>query len=118
MTAQELAEQAARASFGDLLSEPAEFRGEVTLKLSDAERIAEVCAFAKKELGFDYLVDISSVDNYGEDPRFTLVYELYGYGASRTSALEDRCERGKVRSCRRSQASGERPIGTSARSTT
>src|SRR5207253_1297472 len=45
-----------------------------------AERIHEVCGFAKQELGFDYLVDLSSVDNYGEDPRFTLVYELYGYG--------------------------------------
>jgi NADH-quinone oxidoreductase subunit C len=35
---------------------------------------------AKKELGFDYLADITSIDNYGEDPRFTIVYELYGYG--------------------------------------
>jgi len=26
-----------------------------------------VCEFARKELGFDYLVDISSLDNYGED---------------------------------------------------
>ena len=51
----------------------------LTLKITDAERIELVCAFAKKELGFDYLVDISSVDNYGDDPRFTLVYELYGY---------------------------------------
>ena len=69
-----------RAQFGEILSEPIEFRGEITLKLSDANRIAEVCEFAKKSLGFDYLVDISSVDNYGEDPRFTIVYELYGYG--------------------------------------
>jgi NADH-quinone oxidoreductase subunit C len=69
-----------RAQFGEILSEPIEFRGEVTLKLSDANRIAEVCEFAKKSLGFDYLVDISSVDNYGDDPRFTIVYELYGYG--------------------------------------
>ena len=44
--------------------------------LADAGKIADVCAFAKKELGFDYLVDISSVDNYGEDPRWTVVYEL------------------------------------------
>ena len=57
-----------------------EFRGEVTLVLNDAERIAEVCALAKKQLGFDYLVDVTSIDNYGEDPRFTLVYHLYGYG--------------------------------------
>jgi NADH-quinone oxidoreductase subunit C len=66
--------------FGEFLSPATEFRGETTLKLSDPERIAEVCGFAKKELGFDYLVDISSIDNYGEDPRFTLVYELYGLG--------------------------------------
>lgn len=66
--------------FGDLISEPTEFRGEFTLQIGDAERIAEVCAFAKKELGFDYLIDLSSVDNYGDDPRWTLVYELYGYG--------------------------------------
>lgn len=65
--------------FGELISEPAEFRGEITLQLADAERIAEICAFAKKELGFDYLVDLSSVDHYGDDPRFTVVYELYGY---------------------------------------
>lgn len=69
-----------KAQFGDLLSEPVEFRGEITLKVADAERIAEVCAFAKKELGFDYLVDLSSVDNYGEDPRWTVVYELAGIG--------------------------------------
>ena len=66
--------------FGELLSAPTEFRDEVTLVVNDAERIDEVCAFAKKSLGFDYLVDISSVDNYGDDPRWTVVYHLYGYG--------------------------------------
>jgi NADH-quinone oxidoreductase subunit C len=67
-----------KAKFGDLLSEPAEFRGEISLKVADAERIVEICAFAKKNLGFDYLVDITSLDNYGEDPRWTIVYHLYG----------------------------------------
>jgi len=65
-----------KAQFGDLISEPVEFRGEVTVQLADAEKIAEVCGFAKTKLGFNYLVDISSIDNYGEDPRWTLVYEL------------------------------------------
>jgi NADH-quinone oxidoreductase subunit C len=64
--------------FGELVSAPSEFRGEFSVKVTDAERIVEVCAFAKKELGFDYLVDVSSVDNYGEDPRWTVVYHLYG----------------------------------------
>lgn len=66
--------------FGALIGAPVEFRGEITLKVAEADRISEICAFAKRELGFDYLVDISSVDNYGEDPRFTVVYHLYGYG--------------------------------------
>jgi NADH-quinone oxidoreductase subunit C len=86
-----------REKFGEVLSAPVEFRGEVTLVLSDAAQIANVCAFAKKELGFDYLVDISSVDNYGEDPRFTMVYELYGYGhlqhlRIKTSVSEEKSE--------------------------
>ena len=79
MTALELA-QKLKARFGSLLAEPAEFRREITLKVLDAEQITDVCSFAKEELGFDFLVDISSVDNYGDDPRFTVVYELYGYG--------------------------------------
>jgi NADH-quinone oxidoreductase subunit C len=73
-----------KAKFGDVLSEPAEFRGETTIPLANSERIAEVCEFAKKELGFDYLVDISSLDNYGEDPRWTVVYHL--------RRLADSCE--------------------------
>lgn len=77
MNATELANKL-REKFGELVSAPTEFRGEVSVKVTDAERIVEVCSFAKKELGFDYLVDVSSIDNYGEDPRWTVVYHLYG----------------------------------------
>jgi NADH-quinone oxidoreductase subunit C len=64
-----------KAKFGDLISEPTEFRGEVSLKVADPEKIADLCQFAKS-IGFNYLVDISSVDNYGEDPRWSVVYLL------------------------------------------
>ena len=67
-----------KAKFGDSIAEPTEFRGEITLKLADAEKIFDVCQFAKRSLGFDYLVDICSVDNYGEDPRWTVIYHLRG----------------------------------------
>lgn len=77
MNALDLAKQL-KTRFGDLISEPTEFRSEISLRLAEAERIVEVCAFAKKELGFDYLVDVSSIDNYGDDPRWTVVYHLYG----------------------------------------
>jgi NADH-quinone oxidoreductase subunit C len=65
-----------KAKFGDIVSEPVEFRGEISLKISDAEKIFDVCSFAKRQLSFDYLVDISSVDNYGEDPRWMIIYHL------------------------------------------
>jgi NADH-quinone oxidoreductase subunit C len=68
--------QKIKAKFGALLSEPSEFRGEISLTLADAEKIFEVCSFAKHQAGFDYLVDITSIDNYGEDPRWTVVYHL------------------------------------------
>lgn len=77
MNATELANKL-HEKFGELVSAPTEFRGEPSVKVADVERIVEVFAFAKKELGFDYLVDVSSVDNYGEDPRWTVVYHLYG----------------------------------------
>ncbi len=77
MTALEAANKL-KAKFGDLISEPSEFRGEVSIKIADAEQIVEVCAYAKNDLDFNYLVDISSIDNYGYDPRWTIVYHLRG----------------------------------------
>ena len=38
--------------------------------------------FCKKDLGFDYLVDITAVDNLGVSPRYEVVYELYSYSNS------------------------------------
>ena len=77
-----------KAKFGALIAEPTEFRGEITLKIADAEQIFEVCNFAKRQLGFDYLVDISSVDNYGEDPRWTVVYHLRGIASGEELRLK------------------------------
>ena len=73
-----------------------EFRGEKTLMLG-AAAIREVCGFAKESLGFDYLVDISSVDHFGDEPRFEIVYELYSmeYGTHlrlKIPVSEDACE--------------------------
>jgi NADH-quinone oxidoreductase subunit C len=79
VTAQELA-QRLKAQFGELLSEAVQFRGEVTLVMADAEQVTAVCGFAKKTLDFDFLLDITSIDNYGQDPRWTIVYELYSLG--------------------------------------
>jgi NADH-quinone oxidoreductase subunit C len=55
-----------------------EFRGETTLLIERGE-LHELCRFAKDDLGFSYLVDISGVDHFGEEPRFEVVYELYQF---------------------------------------
>lgn len=72
--------QRLREKWGDLLSDPVEFRGEVTLTVKDPNRIAEVCREAKEACGFDMLLDLTGVDHYGDEPRWSVVYELYGIG--------------------------------------
>lgn len=53
-----------------------EFRGEQTLSVV-AERLHDVARFCRDELGFDMLLDVSSVDHFGEEMRFEMVYQLY-----------------------------------------
>jgi NADH-quinone oxidoreductase subunit C len=61
---------------GDRLINRSEFRGETTFTIAP-ESLREVATFCRDKLSFDYLLDISSVDNFGEEPRFEVVYELY-----------------------------------------
>ncbi len=61
---------------GSKIRERSEFRGETTFVIEPRD-IREVARFCRDELSFDYLLDISSVDNFGSEPRFEVVYELY-----------------------------------------
>ncbi|MBX7158312.1 MAG: NADH-quinone oxidoreductase subunit C [Verrucomicrobiae bacterium] len=65
--------------FSDCLTLLPEFRGETTLILTDKNRIADLATQLKMQHGFDYLVDISSIDNFGQEPRYEIVYEFYSY---------------------------------------
>ena len=56
-----------------------EFRGEQTIVVK-LDQLRAVMAHCQSALNFDYLVDISSLDHMGEEPRFEMVYELYGLG--------------------------------------
>src|SRR5437868_3233768 len=69
------------SGLGDKLQEKIEFRGETTflIRLSDVPEVAKLC---RDEFSFDYLLDITSIDNFGEAPRFEIVYELYSMGRS------------------------------------
>jgi NADH-quinone oxidoreductase subunit C len=72
------------------------FRGEVTLELTLGQ-IEAACTFAKEQLGFNFLSDLSSVDNFGDEPRFEVVYELYSMDSNihlrlKTRVSEDHLE--------------------------
>lgn len=62
--------------FGAKIQEKVDFRGERTLTIL-ATDLREVAKFCRDDLSFDYLLDITSIDNFGEEPRFEVVYELY-----------------------------------------
>jgi NADH-quinone oxidoreductase subunit C len=73
---------ALKAKFGAAVTDHVTFRDEQSLTVT-LDKLHALMAHARDELGFDYLVDVSSVDHMGEEPRFEMVYELYGYGHGR-----------------------------------
>ena len=78
-----------RSEYADATGVATEFRGEHSVAVA-RDRIVEVCAFLKKDCGFDMLTDLSGIDHYGEEPRYEVEYLLY--------SMADRCHlRLKVR---------------------
>ena len=75
MTSQELLDSFSK-SFGEKIQNKTEFRGETTFTIA-ASDLHEIAEFCREELSFDYLIDVTSIDNFGEEPRFEIVYHLY-----------------------------------------
>jgi NADH-quinone oxidoreductase subunit C len=75
MTGQELLDSVAKL-LGPKLQAKTEFRAETTFTIL-AEDLREIAKLCRDDMSFDYLIDITSVDNFGEEPRWELVYELY-----------------------------------------
>src|ERR1700730_14197212 len=75
MTRQELLDSLAK-SFGEKIHSKTEFREETTFTIA-ASDLRDIAKFCREELSFDYLIDVTSIDNYGEAPRFEIVYHVY-----------------------------------------
>src|ERR1700720_2130150 len=75
MTGQQLLDSLGKL-FGQKLQDKTDFRGETTYTILPSA-LREVAKFCRHDLSFDYLIDITSIDNFDEDPRFEIVYELY-----------------------------------------
>lgn len=75
MSRDELVDSLGKA-FGEKIQAKTEFRGETTYTIA-ASDLREIAKFCRDEFSFDYLLDITSIDNLNEEPRFELVYHLY-----------------------------------------
>ena len=75
LTEQELLHSLGKA-FGPKIQHQAEFRGETTCTIATND-LREITKFCRDELLFDYLIDITSIDNFGEEPRFEIIYHIY-----------------------------------------
>jgi NADH-quinone oxidoreductase subunit C len=63
-------------TFGSKIQAKTEFRGETSFTIA-ASDLREIAKFCRDNLSFDYLLDITSIDNFGEEARFEIVYHLY-----------------------------------------
>jgi NADH-quinone oxidoreductase subunit C len=62
--------------FAEKIQETTEFRGETSLSIAAGD-LRTIAMYCRDEVSFDYLLDITSIDNFGEEPRFEIVYHLY-----------------------------------------
>lgn len=62
--------------FPDVVVATKEFRGELSISIQPGA-LRDVLGYCKTELGFDYLLDITSIDHFETEPRWEIVYELY-----------------------------------------
>src|SRR3954447_20762499 len=75
MTGQELLHSLTE-TLGSKVQHQTEFRGETTYEIA-VNNLREIATVCRDKLLFDYLIDITSIDNFGEEPRFEIVYHLY-----------------------------------------
>ena len=75
MSSQEAIESLEK-SFEEKLQNGTNFRDETTFTIAAGD-LREIAKFCRDKLSFDYLLDITSIDNFGEEPRFEIVYHFY-----------------------------------------
>jgi NADH-quinone oxidoreductase subunit C len=74
-------------TFEGKIQDKTEFRGETTYTIAPND-LREIARFCRDELSFDYLLDITSIDNFGEESRFEIIYHFY----SMAHAVHLRCK--------------------------
>lgn len=83
--------EAIRAQFPKACLEVVTFRGETTVYI-DPPRIADVCLYLRDADGlrFNFLIDVTGIDYYPDEPRFAVAYHLYSMLYNRKLRLKVR----------------------------
>jgi NADH-quinone oxidoreductase subunit C len=77
-----------KGKFADAVLEVVEFRGETTVTVKK-DAIVAICAFLKKDLGYNFLTDLCGVDYLGKKAdRFMVVYHLYNISSKERLRLK------------------------------
>jgi NADH-quinone oxidoreductase subunit C len=73
--------------FPGAVLEKKEFRGETSLRLKP-EAVRDVAFYCRDTLGFDYFLDLATIDHFETEPRWEVVYELYSMAEGRHLRLK------------------------------
>lgn len=75
------------AEFPGAVLEKNEFRGETSVSVK-AESAHAIAQYLRDREGFDYLIDLATIDHFETEPRWEVVYELYSMAAGRHLRLK------------------------------
>jgi NADH-quinone oxidoreductase subunit C len=73
--------------FPGAVLEKKEFRGETSVSVR-LDAVRDVARFCRDTLGFDYLLDLTSIDHFGSEPRWEVACELYSMSEGRHLRLK------------------------------
>ena len=103
----------AQNRFGkDVITDRYEFRGDITLTVA-RHAVADVVRWLRDSAGFDMMVNLCSVDNMGESPRFEVNYTLTQAETGVNLSLKTKVDDGEEVPASRKSSSP--PTGTSVK---
>jgi len=69
---------ALKERFKDDIIDSHNFRGDETIVIR-RESLLKIFSYLKKDMEFEFLMDVTAVDYKGKEPRFEVVYHLYSF---------------------------------------
>ncbi|MFP4229331.1 MAG: NADH-quinone oxidoreductase subunit C [Salinivenus sp.] len=88
--------EALREAFGASIHEVERYANEDTVYVEKA-RIREICRFLKEELDFEYFVDLGGIDNFTDEDRYEVFYNIVSTERQKRIRLKVRVDEDDMR---------------------